>query len=477
MTLITPSHPSVPASVYAGRRSRLAKQMGTGSLAIIPTAPVQLRNRDCDFLYRPDSYFYYLCGFSEPDACLVVGGEGHSTLFCQPLDAAQEVWNGFRLGPAAAPAMLGVEAAFATSEMDAKLPDMLDGKDTVCYPFATHKGLETRVDGWLGQLRAKVRQGTLPPQHLGDLCGFLDAMRLIKDPHELSIMRHAAQISAAGHIRAMRLTARKLQAGQDLHEYHLDAELLHEFRHHGAQAQAYGSIVASGGNACVLHYRAGARQVNAGELVLIDAACELDGYASDITRTYPVNGRFSGPQRCLYALVLAAQQAAIASTRPGARLDDLHDAAVRVLAQGLLDLHILDANTVGGIEDVIDKKAYARFYMHRTSHWIGMDVHDCGSYVEPSERHIFSLRQDALTGQRVKHRPSCILRPGMALTIEPGVYVRAADDVPVAFHNIGIRIEDVAIVTDTGCELITRDVPVGIREIEALMHEAKGINR
>jgi Xaa-Pro aminopeptidase len=267
----------------------------------------------------------------------------------------------------------------------------------------------------------------------------------------------------------MQRSAAMLRAGQDVREYHLDAELLHEFRQHGSQFPAYGSIVAAGANACVLHYRADAAPVRDGELVLIDAGCELDGYASDITRTFPANGRFSGPQRALYDLVLASQDAAVAATKAGARFNDPHEATVKVLAQGMLDLGLLDRNKVGGLDDVIDKRAYFAFYMHRTGHWLGMDVHDCGSYVEPTEVGQVSERRDPLSGEAITNRPSRILRPGMVLTIEPGLYVRPAEGVPVAFHNIGIRIEDDAIVTETGCELITRDVPVAADEIEALM--------
>jgi len=282
-------------------------------------------------------------------------------------------------------------------------------------------------------------------------------------------MRRAAQISAGAHIRAMQLSARMLRDGQEVREYHLDAELLHEFRRHGSQYPAYGSIVAAGANACVLHYRADAGRVADGELVLIDAGCELDGYASDITRTFPANGKFSGPQRALYELVLASQEAAIAATHAGARFTDPHDATVKVLAQGLLDLGLLDKNKVGTLADVIEKRAYVTFYMHRTGHWLGMDVHDCGSYVEPAEAGRFTERKDPLSGDTVKDRPSRILQAGMVLTVEPGLYVRPADGVPAQFHNIGIRIEDDAIVTAAGCELISRGVPVAVDEIEALM--------
>jgi Xaa-Pro aminopeptidase len=252
-------------------------------------------------------------------------------------------------------------------------------------------------------------------------------------------------------------------------EYHLDAELLHEFRRHGSQYPAYSSIVAAGANACVLHYRADAAPVRDGELVLIDAGCELDGYASDITRTFPANGKFTGPQRALYDLVLASQEAAAAVTKTGARFTDPHEASVQVLAQGMLDYGLLDKNKVGSLEDVIEQRAYFPFYMHRTSHWLGMDVHDCGGYLEPTELAQSSERKDAVTGETIVTRPARVLRPGMVLTLEPGIYVRPAPGVPEKFHNIGIRIEDDAIVTATGCELISRGVPVKADEIEALM--------
>lgn len=456
-------------STYAQRRARLAAQLGKDGVAIIPTAPEQVRNRDADFLYRHDSYFYYLTGFKEPNATLLITGDGRSTLFCAPKDAEREIWDGYRLGPEAAPAALGVDAAFSSAELDTQAPRLLDSHNMVWYPFATHKGLETRVDGWLGSLRARVRFGALCPDQQRDLCSILDEMRLIKDPGEQAIMRRAGQISAGAHIRAMQLCARMLREGQDVREYHLDAELLHEFRRHGSQHPAYGSIVAAGANACVLHYRADDAPIRDGELVLIDAACELDGYASDITRTFPANGRFTGPQRTLYNLVLASQEAAVAATRAGARFTDPHDASVKVLAQGMLDLGLLDKNKVGSLDDVIEKRAYFQFYMHRTGHWLGMDVHDCGGYLEPSELGQASERKDALTGEVIINRPARILRPGMVLTIEPGIYVRPAAGVPEQFHNIGIRIEDDAIVTETGCELVSRGVPVKADEIEALM--------
>jgi Xaa-Pro aminopeptidase len=456
-------------SIYARRRARVAAQLGKDGIAVIPTAPERPRNRDSHYIYRHDSYFYYLTGFGEPNAWLVLTGDGNSTLFCAPKDLEREIWDGYRLGPEAAPAALGVDAAYSVNELDAQLPKLLENRDAVWYPFAIHEALETRVAGWLNQVRARVRYGALCPEQQRDLCAILDEMRLLKDAHEQDTMRRAAQISARGHVRAMKLAARMLREGRDVREYHLDAELLHEFRAGGSQYSAYGSIVAAGANACVLHYRSDAAPVRAGELVLIDAGCELDGYASDITRTFPANGQYSGPQRALYELVLASQEAAIAATRPGARFTDPHDATVKVLAQGMLDVGLLDKNKVGGVQDVIDQRSYFRFYMHRTGHWLGMDVHDCGGYVEPAQVGEVSERKDPLSGEVIKNRPSRVLQPGMVLTIEPGLYVRPAQDVPQQFHNIGIRIEDDAIVNSGGCELISRGVPVKPDEIEALM--------
>ncbi|HSV50944.1 MAG TPA: aminopeptidase P N-terminal domain-containing protein [Burkholderiaceae bacterium] len=458
-------------SSYAQRRAHAAAQLGPDGIAIIPTAPERPRNRDSDFLYRHDSYFHYLTGFTEPNAWLVLTGDGRSTLFCAPKDMEREIWDGFRLGPDAASAALGVDAAYSVNELDAQLPRLMENKDAVWYPFAIHKGLQARVDGWLSSVRARVRMGALCPEQQRDLCGILDEMRLVKDAGEQATMRRAAEISAGAHVRAMRLSARLLRAGKDVREFQLDAELLHEFRLQGSQAPAYNSIVAAGANACVLHYRADAAPVRAGELVLIDAGCELDSYASDITRTFPADGKFTGPQRALYELVLASQEAAVAATRAGARFNDPHEATVKVLAQGMLDVGLLDRNKVGGVDDVIANRSYFQFYMHRTSHWIGMDVHDCGSYLEPSQIGEVSERKDPLTNATIKDRPSRILHPGMALTIEPGIYVRPAPGVPEKFHHIGIRIEDDAIVTPTGCELISRGVPVKPDEIEALMRD------
>jgi Xaa-Pro aminopeptidase len=460
---------TISNSIYAQRRAQLASQLATNAIAIIPTAPEQRRNRDSDFLFRFDSYFHYLTGFTEPNATLVLLANGHSILFCQPKDEAREIWDGYRLGPAAAIDALGVQSSLSSADIDKHLPPLLENTSTVYYPFATHTGLDVKVGGWLEAVRAKARQGVMCPSEQRDLCVLLDEMRLIKDAGEIATMRRAAQISAGAHIRAMKLSANRLRQGLDTREFHLDAELLHEFRQYGSQFPAYSSIVAGGANACVLHYRADVGEIKNGDLVLIDAGCELDGYASDITRTFPANGKFTAPQRELYDIVLASQYAAVAATKPGNRFSDAHDAAVKVLAQGMLDVGLLDKNKVGNLDDVLEQRAYNAFYMHRTSHWLGMDVHDCGSYIEPSEAHIVTEKWNPLTKQTDKVRPSRILREGMVLTIEPGIYVRPAAGVPDRYHNIGIRIEDDALVTSTGCELLSRGVPVDGDEIEALM--------
>ena len=456
--------------IYAKRRAAVARALKAagGGIAVLPTAPEVARNRDSDFPYRHDSYFYYLTGFSEPGAWLVIEASGQTSLFCRPKDLEREIWDGFRLGPKAAPETLGVDRAFALDELDKRLSEVLDGQNAVWFPFATHKGLETQVDGWLGQLRARVRFGAQCPHSQHDLCKLLDEMRLVKDSHEVGILRRAGRISAGAHVRAMQTSAAMLRAGVKggAREYHLEAELLHEFRRHGSQFPAYGSIVAAGANACVLHYRAGNAELRDGELCLIDAGCELDGYASDITRTFPVNGKFTPAQRRLYDIVLAAQSAAVAATRPGKRFIDPHDAATRVLVEGMLETGLLPKGKHGKVDDVLASGAYRQFYMHRTGHWMGMDVHDCGDYTEPEGK--ATLQTDAL-GQQVMRKPSRILRPGMVLTIEPGIYVRPAKGVPKEFWNIGIRIEDDALVTAKGCELLTRGVPVDADEIEALM--------
>jgi len=468
-TMNLPTEPSVEPSadptaavaIYRQRRARVlaALRAAGGGVAIVPTATEVLRNRDADYPYRHDSYFYYLTGFTEPEALLVldasaVQGEPEAILFCRAKNAERETWEGFRFGPEGARDTFGFDAAFPFDELDTHVPRMIADKPALHYALGASAELDAQVRNWLDAVRVRARSGVQAPTTVHDLLPLLDEMRLVKDSHELAVMRRAAQISALAHRRAM------AACRPGMREYELEAELLYTFRKHGAQAPAYGSIVAAGANACVLHYPAGNAIARDGDLILIDAACELDGYASDITRTFPANGRFSPAQRELYDIVLAAQQAAIDATRAGASFDAPHEAAVRVLAQGLLDTGIIARERFSSVDDVIAERAYGRFYMHRTGHWIGMDVHDCGDYRERS------VPPDAQGLQ-----PSRTLVPSMTLTIEPGLYIRAAEDVPEQYWNIGIRIEDDAVVTGTGCELFTRDVPVAADEIEALMRD------
>ncbi len=438
-------------SPYAERRAALLSRMQAmgGGVAIIPTAPEVMRNADADYPYRHDSYFYYLSGFTEPEAVvvLIAGQETRSILFCREKNLEREIWDGYRYGPEAAREKFGFDAAYAIDKLDEELPRLLANAPAIFYALGSK--LESRVQNWLKAVRALVRAGVTAPATVHDVNVLLNEMRLVKDAHEIAIMRRAGFIAAGAHVRAMQASR------PGMHEYQLEAELLHEFRRHGAQFPAYTSIVATGPNACVLHYRAGDTVLQDGDLVLIDAGCELDSYASDITRTFPANGRFSGPQKALYEIVLEAQKAAIALIAPGRRFTDNHDAAVRILAQGMLDTGLLNKNKVGTLDDVIANGDYRQFYMHRTGHWIGMDVHDVGDYRDP-----------APAGTE---RPWRTLQPGMALTVEPGIYVRPAEGVPEQYWHIGIRIEDDALVTESGCEILTVDVPKSVGDIEALM--------
>jgi Xaa-Pro aminopeptidase len=466
LTMNQLTEPTIAIDVYRMRRERVlaALRAAGGGVAIVPTAPEALRNRDADYPYRHDSYFYYLTGFAEPEALLVLdasaaAGAPASVLFCREKNVERETWEGFRFGPEGARAAFGFDAAFTIGEIDTQLPRLIADKPSLHYALGASAQLDERVRGWLDAVRAQSRGGVAAPAAARDLIPLLDEMRLIKDDHELAIMRRAGQISAQAHRRAMAAC----QPG--VREYELEAELLYTFRKFGAQAPAYTSIVAAGANACVLHYPAGNAIAGDGDLILIDAACELDGYASDITRTFPASGRFTPAQRELYDIVLAAQQAAIEATRAGATFDDPHQAAVRVLSQGLLDTGIVDRAKFASLDDVIAERAYAPFYMHRTGHWLGMDVHDVGDYRERS-----APRDEAGA------LPWRTLQASMTLTIEPGLYIRPAEGVPERYWNIGIRIEDDAIVTPNGCELMTRDVPVAADEIEALMQEARAVH-
>lgn len=438
---------------YAHRRARVLAKMHEqgGGVAIIPTAPEVMRNADADYPYRHDSYFYYLTGFTEPEATLVLiaGDTDQAILFCREKNQEREIWDGYRYGPIAAKDHFGFDAAFAIDAINTELPKLMANVTALFYALGSSHTLDAQIQTWLNSVRAQVRAGITAPSKAVDVRVILNDMRLIKDDHEIAIMQRAADISALAHARAMRTS----KAG--LREYHLEAELLHEFRRHGSQFPAYGSIVATGANACVLHYRAGDAELRDGDLVLIDAGCELDSYASDITRTFPVNGKFSGPQKTLYEIVLAAQAAAIAATKPSARFTDGHDAALKVLAQGMLDTGLLNKHKVGSLDDVINNGDYRQFYMHRTGHWLGMDVHDVGDY-----------RDHVPEGEQ---KPWRTLVPGMVLTIEPGLYVRPAEGVPEEFWHIGIRIEDDALVTASGCDILTHKAPKTIADIEAVM--------
>jgi len=431
--------------VYARRRTRLAREMGSG-VAIVPTAPERVRNRDAHYPYRFDSYFYYLTGFREPGAVLVLvaGDAAKSILFCRDKDVEREVWDGFRYGPEAARTEFGFDEAHSVAQLDAQMPELLSDQVAVfCHLGADH-AWDARVIGWVNEVRSRARSGVAAPREIRDVHALLDEMRLIKGAEEITIMRRAATISAGAHRRAMQA----VRPGRI--EYEIEAELLHEFHRHGAQAPAYTPIVASGANACVLHYVRNDGTLKDGELLLIDAGCEFDGYASDLTRTFPVNGRFRGPQKDVYELVLAAQAAAIAAVKAGNAWEAPHEAAVHVLTQGFIDLGLL----TGSVGEAIETEAYKKFYMHRTGHWLGLDVHDAGEYKREGRWRL--------------------LEPGMVLTVEPGCYIRAGDGVPDRFANIGARIEDDALVTATGCDILTRDAPKQVAEIEDLMQSRHG---
>lgn len=424
------------------RQTLLARmQAAGGGVAVIPTASEQLRNRDTHFPFRADSYFHYLTGFPEPEAMLVlVAGEHHrSILFCRDKDVEKEIWDGFRHGPEGAKESFGLDDGYSNKEFNTKLAELLADQPALWFSLGHDTAWDSRIATALNAVRAQARAGKRAPATLHDVRGALDEMRLVKDAHEVALMRRAAQVAGAAHRRAMQFVA----SGK--YEYEVEAEFLHEFRRNGCQAPSYPPIVAGGPNACVLHYVDNDRLLNDGDLLLIDAGCEVDGYASDITRTFPVNGKFSGPQADIYDLVLDAQTAAIAATKPGAGFIAPHDAAIRVLAQGMIDMKLLE----GSLDGVIESESYKRFYMHRTGHWLGLDVHDAGEY-----RHGEDWRK---------------LEPGMTLTVEPGCYIRPAEDVREVFWNIGVRIEDDVLVTVDGCEILTSDTPKTIADIEDLM--------
>lgn len=428
------------AQVYAQRRARLVACMGEG-VAVLPTAAEHVRNRDSHYPYRPDSYFHYLTGFPEPDAVLVLitGAPARSILFCRDKDAEREIWDGFRHGPEAARETFGFDETHSVRELDTLMPQLFADQPALYCHVGADATWDARVFGWVNQVRAQVRSGVRAPSEIRDVHTVLDEMRVVKDSTEIGLMRRAAAISGAAHRRAMQRTR------PGLSEYHIEAELLYEFRRCGAQAPAYTPIVASGANACVLHYVQNNAPLRDGDLLLIDAGCELDCYASDVTRTFPVSGHFSAPQQAVYELVLAAQRAAMAAVKPGAAWMAPHEAAVRTLAQGFLDLKLL----TGSLEEVIQSEAYRKFYMHRTGHWLGLDVHDAGDYKRNGDWRT--------------------LEPGMVLTVEPGCYIAPTADVPERFRGIGVRIEDDVVVAADGCEILTESAPRAVADIEAVM--------
>ncbi|WP_312703054.1 Xaa-Pro aminopeptidase [Stutzerimonas nitrititolerans] len=439
----------IPKSEYARRRQTLMARMEPNSIAILPAAPMYIRNRDVEHVYRQDSDFQYLSGFPEPEAviALIPGREhGEYVLFCRERDPERELWDGLRAGQDGAIAHYGADDAFPIGDIDDILPGLIEGRERVYYAIGTNETFDHQLMEWIKIIRSKARQGAQPPSEFVALDHLLHDMRLYKSANEVKVMRHAAEISARAHVNAMRAS----RAG--LHEYHLEAELDYEFRKGGAKMPAYGSIVAAGKNACILHYRENDAALEDGDLVLIDAGCEIDCYASDITRTFPVNGRFSPEQKAIYELVLAANEEAFRHIAPGKHWNEAHEATVRVITAGLVELGLLE----GDVDELIAAEAYKPFYMHRAGHWLGLDVHDVGDYKIGGEWRV--------------------LEPGMAMTVEPGIYI-AADNQDVArkWRGIGVRIEDDVVVTKTGCEILTGGVPKAVAEIEALMAGAREV--
>lgn len=431
-------------SEYGERRARLLAALGEDAVALIPAAEPSLRNRDVDFYFRQDSDFYYLTGFAEPYAWLVLlpgRQEGQVVMFCQPRDKEREIWDGYRAGPEGCMERFGADQAFNLDQLDSQLPQLLANRQRLYVDLGQQPERDKRVLSWLQQTAALARQGMTAPQQIQSLSSILHEMRLFKSAAEIEMMRAAGQLSALGHRAAMQ------QCRPGMWEYQLEAAINHVFMQHGSRWPAYNAIVGGGANACVLHYNDNNRPLQEGDLVLIDAGCELDYYAGDITRTFPVNGRFSAEQRALYEVVLHAQRACIELVRPGTPWDQVHEASTRLLTEGLLALGLLQ----GELNELVETGAYKRFYMHRIGHWLGMDVHDVGSYRQANG----AWRE---------------LAAGMVMTVEPGLYI-APDDESVAprWRGLGIRIEDDVLVTAEGPEVLTAAVPTAIDEIEALM--------
>ena len=434
---------TISKSEYARRRKRLMDMMASNSIALIPAASECTRSRDTQYPFRQDSDFLYLTGFAEPDGVLVlIPGRRHGQvlLFCRDRDPTMEQWHGYRAGPDGAVSTFGMDDAFPIDDIDDIVPGLVEGKQHIYYAMGHNDTFDRSVMAWVNQIRSQIRTGAKPPGDFTDLAFLLHEQRLFKSAAELRIMAKAGDISSQAHCQAMR----ECRPGR--YEYQLEGAIARTFAEHGARFPAYNSIVGSGANACVLHYDENRDRLTDGDLVLIDAGCEYKGYAADITRTFPVNGKFSTEQRALYDLVLKAQLAAIKKVRPGNTWNQPHDATVRVITRGLIALGLLKGNE----KQLIKDGAYRDFYMHRAGHWLGMDVHDVGDY-----------RIDGKWRQ---------LEPGMVLTIEPGIYVSPTNTkVPKKWRGIGIRIEDDVAVTASGCHVLTAGVPKVADDIEALM--------
>jgi len=431
---------------FKSRRKRLMDMIGSDSIAILPTASITVRNRDVEFPFRPDSDFFYLTGYPEPEAVLVLipdRKEGESILFCRERDEKMETWHGRRSGLDGAVNVYSVDDAFPIEDMDDILPGLIEGHERIFYNMGSDQNFDQRVLGWINQIRGKVRTGAIAPDEFISLNHFLHEMRLYKSSYEIKLMRQAAKISAKGHMRAMK------NCKPGMYEYQLEGELISEFIKNGARYTAYPPIVGSGQNACILHYTNNSDKMIDGDLLLIDSGAEYQCYASDITRTFPVNGKFSSAQRDIYNLVLSAQAAALNEIKPGKHWNDPHDAAVRVLTEGMVNLGILK----GSPEELIKNKDYTKYYMHRTGHWLGMDVHDVGDYKLDGEWRM--------------------LEAGMVMTVEPGLYLPAnSQGLSECWQNIGIRIEDDVLVTKDGYDILSKDTPKTIDEIEELMADA-----
>lgn len=433
----------IKATEFARRRKELMALMGKEGIAIVTAAPEKIRSRDTHFPYRQDSDFFYLTGFNEPEAVMVLAPgrrQGQFIMFCRERDTAKEIWDGYRAGPEGVCERFGADDAFPISDIDDILPGLIEGRERVYYAVGKDQQFDSHLMAWVNKIRSQARAGAIPPAEFVDLDHLLHEMRLYKSAAELKLMAKAGKIAARAHCRAMEICK------PGMYEYQLQAEIEHEFSRAGAAFPAYSSIVGSGANGCILHYVENNAAMADGDLVLIDAGCEFNLYASDITRTFPVNGRFSKEQRALYEIVLEAQLAAIDAVKAGNHWNEPHEVTVRIITEGLVALGLLK----GKVTDLIRDGAYQDFYMHRAGHWLGMDVHDVGDYKVDQEWRL--------------------LEPGMVMTVEPGIYVAPTNTkVAKKWRGIGIRIEDDVAITKKGSEVLTGDVPKTVAEIEALM--------